>query len=264
MISHIEYVKIRDVWKNETTDFNTWLFEEDNLKYLGVELGMDLIPHKRELKINKGRIDVLAINRFDDSYVLIENQIAKADHQHYGKIIEYINNIKPKYTIWIAHEWTDFHKNTIKIIEDLTKLFVVKIDVIRIGNSKIGVKFTTIIEPQNWKRNRKYFGDDLKIEKQKNVSESAKEMENFVQFNFWIEDIIASNEIKQGQWISKKNILEKWTIYLQSLNINSSTPHMFSKLFKYYSITTKIGLEIKKTNGVEYYKIKSNEELNNG
>ena len=120
----MEYIRIRDVWKNEASDFNKWLYEKHNLNYLGSEVGIELIPFKIEKKVNKSRIDILAIDKSDDSFILIENQIGKADHQHYGKIIDYIHSVKPKVTIWIVNEWKSFHKNTIKIIEDLTKLLL--------------------------------------------------------------------------------------------------------------------------------------------
>ena len=98
----VENIDIREIWKNESKDFNKWLFEETNLNLLSKEVGIPLKPFKKEMKVNKGRADIIAIDKESEGYVLIENQLEEADHNHYAKILDYIHSVEPQTTIWIG------------------------------------------------------------------------------------------------------------------------------------------------------------------
>lgn len=255
MVNYVQYISIRDVWKNETSDFNEWLFKKENLEYLGIELGMDLLPFCKEKKINKGRVDIIAVNKVDDSYVLIENQIGRADHHHYGKIIEYIHSVKPKATIWIVNEWYPFHKNTIKMIEDLTKLFVVKIDLIRIANSPIGVKFTTLIEPSDWVKRVFIEKHAFPVIAKTSSPYSSTIQEYVTSFGYWFENALTNEVLAINEWIPKKVLLLSLSDFLKDTNLKMASSNAFNRLFKSYCSSNNFTFSARKSGGSEYYKI---------
>jgi hypothetical protein len=254
MIAHTENIELRKIWKNETADFNKWLFEEKNLSLLSKEIGIPLKPFKKEMKVAKGRVDILAIDKENDTYVLIENQIAEADHHHLAKILDYINSVKPETTVWIVSNWKNFHANTIKILKDQTNFFVVKVEVLKIKNSLPGVKFTTIIEPEDWNQKRRKYA----YSKIKNPENDKKiGLPNYtVEFFYWIESRNEKSElinIKLYTWIKKKEIFSNWAQHCKSITIQLFTPHMFTKMMKEYCRNNQINFITKKSGGVELY-----------
>jgi capsular polysaccharide biosynthesis protein len=87
-IGKITQVDLRDLWKQEASDFTQWLSE--NLSDLCDAVDMNFELLKTEQRIDESRfvIDILAE---DDSgeYVIIENQLERTDHTHLGQIITY-------------------------------------------------------------------------------------------------------------------------------------------------------------------------------
>ena len=254
----VENIDIREIWKNESKDFNKWLFEETNLNLLSKEVGIPLKPFKKEMKVNKGRADIIAIDKESDGYVLIENQLEEADHNHYGKILDYIHSVEPQTTIWIVKEWKKFHQNTIKIIRDTTDLFVVKVEVIRIKNSHAGIKFTVIIEPENWdKRRKKYsFYSQGNTFKRKNpIKNTQFSFED--DFRIWFNKSFSSKEtnfrFQLGSWINKKSIQNDWNEYVGENNMGKISTHIFYKLLQSFCKKNLYEFKTKKTNSVELY-----------
>ena len=105
-IKFLNPVDIREVWKREDTDFTPWLANEEPLKVLLEECGIDLgtdFQVRTELKIP-------GVNRKLDLYVqtesmqsiAIENQYSEADHDHFTRALAYAVGLDTNVVIVVA------------------------------------------------------------------------------------------------------------------------------------------------------------------
>lgn len=147
-------IDLREVWKHETSDFSVWLSRNENLRELGFELGMDLDIVKREALAGKFRVDIIAKDKLNDEIVIIENQLENSNHSHLGQLITYSSHYNSKNIVWIVKELRIEHEKAIEWLNmNLTndvKLFLVKIELFKIGNSLPAPKFTLISKPYGW------------------------------------------------------------------------------------------------------------------
>jgi len=153
----IEKVNLRDVWENEERDFTPWLAQEANLQMLGETLQMTLVPVSIEQEVGFSfRADILARNVLNEQLVLIENQLAKADHMHLGQIITYASGLHVNMLVWIAETFTSEHLSAIDWLNGMTNerlsFFAVEIELWKIGDSLIAPKFNVVAKPNKWLR----------------------------------------------------------------------------------------------------------------
>ncbi len=76
----LEKVELRQIWKNEAGNFTPWLAEEENISLLGGAIGIELELEETEKTVGVFSADILARNTESNEYVLIENQLKRADH----------------------------------------------------------------------------------------------------------------------------------------------------------------------------------------
>lgn len=147
MIGKMERVDLREVWKKEVKDFNSWLFE--NIEILAEELDIDLTAVEKEKKIGSFSADIIAEGSTGET-VLIENQLEKTDHDHLGKILTYVSNLEAKKAIWISKEPRSEHERATEWLNELSSdidFYLVKIEAYKIGDSAPAPKFTVIAGP---------------------------------------------------------------------------------------------------------------------
>jgi hypothetical protein len=82
-------VNLREVWKNEATDFSNWLAQEENLQLLSEEIGIDISLIQTEANVGNYSVDILAKEKNANRKIVIENQLEATNHDHLGKIITY-------------------------------------------------------------------------------------------------------------------------------------------------------------------------------
>lgn len=145
-IGKLEKVELRDIWKNEATDFTCWL--EDSIDDLSSFIGFDLEIVEREKKVGSFSIDLYAETSQGEK-VIIENQLDRTDHIHLGQIITYFTNLEAKYVIWIAKEARQEHANAINWLNESTDInfYLIQIEAYRIGNSKPAPYFKIVCQP---------------------------------------------------------------------------------------------------------------------
>lgn len=230
MIGKLKKHDLRKIWKNEASDFTTWL--EENLEALSESLGFDLALIKREHQVGSFSVDILAEDSSGQK-VVIENQLEKTDHTHLGQIITYVSNLDGKTVVWISSEPRQEHVNAINWLNTQTQLnfFLVKVEAISVDNSKPAPLFQVICRP------------DQEI---KNAAAASAELTDREKFNiqFWTE-MNKKCEGKLPGFTSRKP--PKYHFHSQSVGVGG-----FSLVF----------LATKKFYGLELYIDTSDADLN--
>lgn len=146
MIGKIERLPLREVWKNEAKDFTPWL--EDNIDILNEVLDITLSNPEREKSVGAFNVDLVAEDNGGNP-VVIENQLEKSDHDHLGKLMTYLSAIDAQSAVWIVSNPRPEHISAISRLNesDLGSFYLLKIEAIKIGNSKPAPLVTLIVGP---------------------------------------------------------------------------------------------------------------------
>ena len=150
----LKTINLRMQWEHEEEDFTPWLSK--NLTLLNKVLNMDLEYDDDHVKVGRYECDLLCRDRDDDSYVVIENQLAEFDHDHLGKALVYTAGLNAHTIIWIAENFTNEHLNTLNWLNESTldcfQFFGVQLEVVQVDDSLYAPKFNIIAMPNNWMR----------------------------------------------------------------------------------------------------------------
>ena len=154
-LGKLEKIKdLRSIWKNEEYDFTPWLAKEQNIKLLSDELGISIKVLKTEASVGKYSLDILAVNEDTNENIIIENQLEITNHDHLGKVLVYGAGYDAKTIIWIVKDYNEEHKQAIEWLNEHSdeniNLFLVKIELFKIGNSEIAPHFEIISQPNDW------------------------------------------------------------------------------------------------------------------
>ena len=176
-LGRLETVELRKYWKDEAKEFTPWLATQDVLGLLGQEIGLDISLDEIEASVGKYKVDILAEEENTGSKIVIENQLENTNHDHLGKIITYASGYDAKFIIWVVKDIRDEHKQAIDWLNEHTdeeiNLFIVKIELWKIGNSEVAPKFQIVSKPNEWAKAVKKLGKS-------ELSET-----NIIQLDFW-------------------------------------------------------------------------------
>lgn len=154
MLGRLEKVDLREVWKHEALDFTNWLAKEENVSLLSDTVGLDIEIIETEASVGSFNVDLLAKDSSTDSKIIIENQLERTDHDHLGKIITYASGYDAETIIWMVKDVRDEHRKAVEWLnnhlDDKINIFLIKIEVWRIGDSKPAPKFGIVEGPNNW------------------------------------------------------------------------------------------------------------------
>ena len=160
-LGKIEFVGIREIFRNEDEDFTPWLNE--NLNILGKKLNLDIIDGNIEEPVGGFSCDMVARDSDSNKIIVIENQYGTTDHEHLGKIFTYASGKNAGIVIWIAENFKEEHKKSLEWLnenidpESGLSFFGVEIRFIKIGNSSPAPDFDIVVKPNEWERNIKVF-----------------------------------------------------------------------------------------------------------
>ena len=155
-LARLERVDLRSVWTTEAQDFTPWLAQPENLAVLSAALNMELETAGQEERVGPFRADLLCRDLQDDSWVLIENQLERTDHNHLGQLLTYAAGLQTVTIIWVAQTFTDEHRAALdwlnEITDDSFRFFGLEIELWRIGDSPAAPKFNIVAKPNDWTR----------------------------------------------------------------------------------------------------------------
>jgi hypothetical protein len=154
-LGKLERVELREQWNREDTDFTPWLSNEQNLKYLGDSIGMDLELVETEMHVGPYRADILCRDA-SEAYVLIENQLEPTDHIHLGQLMTYAAGLDTVHIIWVAKKFNDEHRAALDWLNRITvegfHFFGVEVELWKIGDSLPAPKFNIVSKPNEWQK----------------------------------------------------------------------------------------------------------------
>lgn len=145
-IGKIQRVPLREVWKHEAFDFTRWL--EENIDVISEQIGTALITVEREKGAGEFWVDLVAQDA-NGATVIIENQLAKSDHDHLGKVITYLVAMEAKTAIWITPDPRPEHIAAVSWLNESTpaSFFLFKLEAVRIDDSRPAPLLTRIVGP---------------------------------------------------------------------------------------------------------------------
>jgi len=141
---------LREMWKNEASDFTPWL--EENIHHLDSAISLKLIDVKKEVPVGPYFADIVATDIETGKIVVIENQLEKTDHDHLGKAITYASNLRASRIIWIASEFTKEHRQALNWLnyhmkKAGVKFYGIQIELLQVNDGQQYVRFNVKVNP---------------------------------------------------------------------------------------------------------------------
>lgn len=153
-IDRLRTVPIRDVWQDEARDLTPWL--ADNLDALSEALGIDLELEGTEISVGPFRADLVLRNANTGEPVVVENMMAKSNHDHVGKLITYAAGLDAEHAVLVAESFSREHRSALQWLNtnstDSVHFFGVELKAWRIGDSLPAPQLDVVVEPDEWKR----------------------------------------------------------------------------------------------------------------
>jgi hypothetical protein len=147
----LEPVELRACWPDEARDLTPWVASDKGLKLLGAALGIDLACENCEVAVGPFNADILARDLTSNALVVIENQLERTNHDHFGKTLTYASVLGATTIVWIARSFTEEHRKALEWLNELTKgdllFYGVELHVWRIGDSAPAPRFEVVCAP---------------------------------------------------------------------------------------------------------------------
>ena len=154
----LEPQDVRDFWAHEEREFTPWIADQldgEGSSELENAIGLDIELIEREKPVGKYNVDIFAKVIDDGRKIVIENQLARSDHDHLGKSLAYAAGVDADIIVWIAPEFNDEHQDAIQWLNTNSRehidLFAIRLEVWRIDDSPPAVRLNPIEEPSEWK-----------------------------------------------------------------------------------------------------------------
>ena len=98
----LEPVELRQCWPDEARDLTPWMAGEQGLKLLGQALGIELACENCEVPVGPFNADILARDLTTNALVVIENQLERTNHDHFGKTLTYAAVLGASTVVWVV------------------------------------------------------------------------------------------------------------------------------------------------------------------
>lgn len=153
-IGRLNKVELKTLWQGEATEFTPWLAKESNINLLAEAIGIELEVISEEKNVGPFRADILCKSTIDDTYVLIENQLERTDHNHLGQLMTYAAGLEAVTIIWIAKQFTEEHRAALdwlnRVTDEKLHFFGIEVEAYQIGDSLPAPLFQIVSKPNDW------------------------------------------------------------------------------------------------------------------
>lgn len=154
-LGKLQNVPIREVWKNEESDFTPWLLE--NIEVINELINVDIEDLEKECDVGNYTADLVGKVAGTDNFVVIENQFGTSNHDHLGKLLTYISGKEAKIGIWISEDFRDEHISALNYLNegirvDGLRLFAIKVEVKKIDDSPNAPYFSIVVRPNDFQK----------------------------------------------------------------------------------------------------------------
>ena len=189
-IGKVSRISIREEFPNEALNFTPWL--KENLHYIGEKLNLDFQDVETEVSVGRFFCDILAHDS-EERRIVIENQFGSADHDHLGKILTYAAGLEADILIWIAEDFLPEHitalnwLNSIASEEDKPSFFALKVNLIKIDDSRAALEVNPVVHPDQWAR---------QIKTERNSRERSGKAKKY--HEFWTHFVSYFDSVKPG------------------------------------------------------------------
>jgi hypothetical protein len=147
----LQAVDPRSMWRDEAAHFTPWLAQPENIQRLGQAIGLELEVEHAEMAVGPFAADILARDSATGDYVIIENQLARTNHDHLGKAITYAAVLGASTIVWVAPAFTDEHRKALDWLNDNSvdtlSFFGVQVELWAIDESNPAVRFNVVSRP---------------------------------------------------------------------------------------------------------------------
>jgi len=141
----------RSMWRDEAADFTPWLAQPENIQRLGQAIGLELEAEHTEMAVGPFAADILARDSATGDYVIVENQLARTNHDHLGKAITYAAALGASTIVWVAPAFTDEHRKALDWLNDNSvdtlSFFGIQVELWAIDESNPAVRFNVVSRP---------------------------------------------------------------------------------------------------------------------
>lgn len=144
----------RQIWQDEARDFTPWLAK--HIDQLAEAVGVPLEVESVEQSVGDFKLDIYATIEGSERKVVIENQLSPTNHKHLGQLMTYAAGLDASVVIWLSPHIRQEHKDAVDWLNDITQeahsFFLVRPEVIQIGDSLPGLQFHVEAQPSDFLR----------------------------------------------------------------------------------------------------------------
>ncbi|QIG79644.1 DUF4268 domain-containing protein [Stakelama tenebrarum] len=214
-------VDLRTIWLSESSDFTPWLAKAENLSILGETIGIELELEAQEKYVGPFRADILCKDSDNDSWVLIENQLERTDHNHLGQLLTYAAGLQTVTIVWVAAKFTEEHRAALDWLNEITnsrfRFFGLEVELWRIADSMPAPRFNVISKPNDWTRS---------------VERAASQIDS---------EVLSETKLQQQRyWQGLNQLLEEQGVPLRTRTARPQHWHNFSIGRSKFKLCTKV------------------------